>query len=253
MANYNSIPDGPQGPTLTGLKMQYRNLLLPLQERFWSHELTCTPAIAGERYDESPFRLMYVGRAVNGWEADWQVSSIDDLVEQVFAYDFEMASISENPNQNGYNFNRSGFWQLCKEIMKLVGEEENWSDRVLWSNLYKVAPYKEGNPDNKLITETIERCIQILTYELRLYRPTHVVFVTDDWWFDPSDTCKASFAKKLDIPVDHKSDSIIIGKGIYKKSWGNIKIVVSKRPEGLKGITREEHAKFIIDAFKPLD
>jgi hypothetical protein len=99
----------------------------------------------------------------------------------------------------------------------------------------------------------IERCIQILTYELRLYRPIHVVFITDDWWFDPSDACKASFAKKLDIAVGHKSDSIIIGKGIYQKSWGDIKIVVSKRPEGPKGITREEHAELIIDSFKSLD
>jgi len=252
MDNYGSIPNGPQGPTLTGLKMQYRDLLLPLQERFWSHELTCAPAIAGTCYEDSPFRLMYVGRAVNGWEANWLEGSINDLVEQVFAYDFKMASISENPNQNGYNFNRSGFWQLCKEIMRLVGEEVNWSDRILWSNLYKVAPYKEGNPDNQLIKMTIEQCIQILTYELCFYRPTHVVFVTDDWWFDPSDTFRVCFAEKLNIPVEHKSESVIIGKGSYNKTWGNIKIVVSKRPEGLKGVTREKHAELIIDALRSL-
>lgn len=255
MDNYGSIPNGPQGPTLTGLKMQYRDLLLPLQERFWSHELTCAPAIAGTCYEDSPFRLMYVGRAVNGWEAKWLEGPINDLVEQVFAYDFKMASIFENPNQNGYNFNISGFWQLCKEIMKLAGEEENWSDKVLWSNLYKVAPYNGGNPGNKLIEKTIERCIQILTYEIRLYRPTHVVFITGDWWFDPSNTFKASFAKKLGISVEHNTDksTVIIGKGNYEKSLGNVKMVVSKRPEGLKGVTREKHAELIIDALGSLD
>ena len=254
MTRDNSILAGPQGPTLTGLKIQYENLLKPLQERFWSHELTCAPAIAGKRYEESPFRLMYVGRAVNGWETNWPEGSIEDLVAQVFAYNFTMASISETPNQNGYNFNRSGFWQLCKEIMKLVGEEENWSDRVLWSNLYKVAPFNEGNPNNKLIKETIGRCIQILTYELRFYQPTHVVFVTDDWWFDPVDTYNVSFSQKLDIPVEHNTgkDAIIIGKGIWDKSNCNAKMVVTKRPEGL-GITRSEHAEYVLKALASLN
>lgn len=254
MTNYNSIPNQLPEPSLTGLKMQYQDLLLPLQERFWSHELTCAPAIVGKRYEESPFRLMYVGRAVNGWEADWQKSSLDDLIEQIFSYNFEMASIADNPNQNGYNFNKSPFWQLCKEVMKLAGEEKNWSDRVLWSNLYKVAPFKEGNPDNKLIKETIEQCIKILTYELRLYRPTHVVFVTDGWWFDPTGTFTDSFSQKLDIPVEHNADKsvVIIGKGIYRESNCNAKIIITKRPEGL-GITRKEHADHIIRAFASLN
>ena len=34
---------------------------------------------------------------------------------------------------------------FVKMYMKLAGEEENWSDKVLWSNLYKVAPYNGGN------------------------------------------------------------------------------------------------------------
>lgn len=245
---------GLQIPKLSELKMQYHKLLLPQQERFWAHELTCAPAIAGKRYDASPFRLMYVGRAVNGWEADWKEGSIDDLVEQVFAYNFEMASISQNPNQNGYNFNKSAFWQLCKQIMKLVDEEKNWSDRVLWSNLYKVAPFKEGNPDNTLIEETIEQCIQIMAYELKLYQPSHLVFVTGDWWFDRADTYQASFSQEFGIPVEHKTNksTVIIGKGIWKESNCNTKIVVTKRPEGL-GLTREQHAKLIIEAFAELD
>lgn len=254
MAMDNSIPAGPQEPTSTGLKMQYHNLLLPLQERFWSHELTCAPAIVGKRYEESPLRLMYVGRAVNGWEADWQKSSLDDLIEQIFSYKFEMASIADNPNQNGYNFNRSGFWQLCKEIMEFSGEGENWSDRVLWSNLYKVAPFGGGNPDNKLIKETIKSCIKILHYEIKFYRPSHIVFVTDAWWFDPADTFTDSFSKELNISVEHKTnkDIAIVGKGIYKEGDYNAKIIVTKRPEGL-GTTRKEHADHIIRAFASLN
>ena len=84
---------------------------------------------------------------------------------------------------------------------------------------------------------------------------THVVFITGDWWFDPSNTFKASFAKKLGISVEHNTDksTVIIGKGNYEKSLGNVKMVVSKRPEGLKGVTREKHAELIIDALGSLD
>lgn len=253
MAIVNSTQSGSQEVTLAGLKRQYKNLLSPLEARFWSKELTCAPAIEGKRYEESPFRLMYVGRAVNGWEGNWKGNSVEDLVNQVFSYDFDMASIEENPNQNGYNFNKSPFWQLCKPLMKLAGEEKNWSDRVLWSNLYKVAPYETGNPSNKLIKETIDYCVQILIYELELYKPSHAVFVTDDWWFDPADTFKVSFSKELGIPVEHKIESVIIGKGIYQSSDGGTKIIVTKRPEGLKGVSREEHAKLIFEAFASLE
>lgn len=249
-----SMPAGPQGPTPTGLKMQYIDLLESMLERFWTQELTCTPGIIGTKYEESPFRLMYVGRAVNGWEIDWQKGSAKELVEQAFSHGFKMESISEAPIQNGYNFNRSPFWQLCRQLMKLAGEEKNWSDRVFWSNLYKVAPFKTGNPGNKLIDETITKSIRILKYELRLYRPTHVVFVTDAWWFDPSDTFKASFAKTLGIPVEHNTDPTIaiVGKGIYNTTiTGDIKIVITKRPETL-GISRVEHAKLIFDSLMSL-
>lgn len=252
MVNDASILSGPQAPTMTGLKIQYNNLLLPVQEQFWSQELTCAPAIVGKRFKESNFRLMYVGRAVNGWDVDWKKGSVDDLVEQVFSYDFEMASISENPNQNGYNFNRSGFWQLCKSIMKLSGEEENWSDKILWSNLYKVAPYGGGNPDNDLIKKTIQSCIKILTYEFRYYRPTHVVFVTNDWWFDPISTFNSSFADKLKISIKHNTKDVILGQKICHIGGNSMKVVITKRPEGLAGITREEHAKLILDAFESL-
>lgn len=254
MTNHNSIPNQLPKPSLIELKMQYQELLLLLQERFWSKKLTCTPAIAGKNYEDSPLRLMYVGRAVNGWEADWQKNSLEKLVDQVFSYEFEMASISGNPNQNGYNFNKSPFWQLCKEVMKLSEEEENWSDKVLWSNLYKVAPFEGGNPDNKLIKEIIESCIKILNYEIKLYRPSHIVFVTDAWWFDPSDTFTGSFSKELNIPVEHNTDKnvVIIGRGIYRESDYNTKIVVTKRPEGL-GITRKDHAEHIIKAFESLN
>jgi len=253
MPSNHSIHGGQQEFSLTELKMQYADLLKPYLERFWAHKLTCTPCIAGDSYEDSPFRLMYVGRAVNGWESVWKKGTADELADQVFAHGFKLASITEEPIQNGYNFNRSPFWQLCKELMKLAGEEHHWSDRILWSNLYKLSPYKTGNPDNKLIADTIEDCVRILQYEINLYRPKHAVFVTDAWWFDPSDTVNTSFAQKLGILVKHNTKDVIVGKGIHHSDRAdNVKIVVTKRPEGLN-ISREKHAEMIFNAFASLD
>lgn len=76
--------------------------------------------------------------------------------------------------------------------------------------------------------------------------PIHAVFVTGDWWFDLSDKFEVSFAGEFGIPVEHNSDSFIIGQGCYQKSWGKVKMVVTQRPEGLRGINRERHAHEIL-------
>ncbi len=254
MADCNSVTDctSREVATIDGMKALYRDLLSPLQERIDSRELTCLPAMVGTCYEESPLKLMYVGRAVNGWESKWCPGTLDSLIDKVFAGEFKMASIATEPKQFGYNYNRSGFWQLCKEIMKQAGEASDWSDRIVWSNLYKVAPYAKGNPNNGLIEATIERCIDILNYELSLYRPAHVVFVTGDWWFDPSNRFKVSFADEFGILVKHNSDSVIIGRGCYQKPEGKIKIVVTQRPERRPGLTRDRHAREILSAFNSL-
>ena len=46
-------------------KKIYQTLLEPFQERLWSHEMTSCPVIVGSNYETSPFRMLYVGRAVN--------------------------------------------------------------------------------------------------------------------------------------------------------------------------------------------
>jgi len=86
----------------------------------------------------------------------------------------------------------------------------------------------------------------------RVTRPAHAVFVTGDWWFDPSDTFEVSFAKEFGISVEHNSDLVIIGKACYEKPWGKVKMVVTQRPERRPGLTRERHAHEILPAFNSL-
>lgn len=250
-----------QSISVDSIKKHYYEMLTPLQERFWSRELTCAPMIVGSKYnmnsyDGKSFRLMYVGRAVNGWERDWQRGSIDDLVEQSFKNDFDMSSIAggvvEDKDGKKYNFNRSPFWQLCKKITDMYGIKDDWSDSLAWSNLYKVAPFETKNPNNKLIKETIEGCANILNSEISYLHPTHIVFVTDAWWYAPVGINEEAFSNSVGVKVTPNTKSIIVGSGISEAFEFSPKVVITKRPESAN-ITREAHAKMIFEEFKALD
>lgn len=229
-------------------KKIYQTLLEPFQERLWSHEMTSCPVIVGSNYETSPFRMLYIGRAVNGWEFDWHEDTLEGLANQVFSHGFDVDSISTNPIQpDGYNFNRSPFWQLCYKLLELNGEASEWSSRVAWSNLFKVAPYSRYNPDDKDIVRQIKPCIELIKKEIEMLKPTHVVFVTDTWWMEPADYTDASFAKELGITLVSDSTNTIVGQGTYNGT----KMVVTKRPETAK-TSRADHAQQIIDTFSSL-
>lgn len=251
---------------LEAIKLKYESLLDPLKERFWFAELTAAPIMVGERYSKCEFngrnlRVMYIGRAMNGWETKWNEGTTKELVDQVFSNKMDMKTISEGivKDDDGnqiYNYNQSQFWQLCHQLMNLFGIEEHWSDCVAWSNLYKVSPMKSGNPDNELIKETINHCADILRLEISNLKPTHIIFVTDSWWYEPKGIDENAFKNVVGVEVsdqDNKEESIVIGKGI-SKNFQNFepKVVIVKRPEGKKG-TIKDKGKEIFDALLELD
>ncbi len=263
------VLEGTQRIGIKDIKLEYEKMLEPLKERFWSSELTSAPIMVGEKYNSctfngKPLRIMYVGRAMNGWETKWNEGTTKELVEQVFSNEMDMKIISkgiatdENGNQI-YNYNQSPFWQLCHQLMNLFGIEENWSDYVAWSNLYKVSPMNSGNPNNELIKKTIKHCTNILRREISHLRPTHIVFVTDSWWYEPEGIDENAFkdiigveVSKEEIKDKDKGEIIILGKGISKNFHFEPKIVIAKRPEGKKGTMRFK-ADQIFNAFLKLE
>ena len=224
-------------------KELYRKLLEPFQEKLCQHVLTTCPIIVGEDYTKGTFRLLYIGRAVNGWEYNWKEDTLDGLVNQAFSQDFNLKDVENNPVQKDYNFNTTPCWQLCHQIMILKEEADAWSNKVAWSNLYKVAPYSGKNPNNRDIKTQLKVCIDLFKEEINMYKPTHIVLVTDIWWVEPFDNLP-SFARELGIQLYSDSKSAIVGTGEYNGS----KIVVTKRPESAK-LSRAEHAKKIMEMF----
>lgn len=205
--------------------------------------LTASVAFKGNQYDDCNLKLMVVGRAINGWETDFSTCcTVNDVTNTVLDQDF---SFSDVINENGfpregkrpYRYITSKFWKLIKYILEEYGEANaewydksknmNWNEKIVWSNLYKVSPRYEKNPDDHLIQKTIEGNIEIIKAEIAEYRPKIILFVTDKWYLEPSDKIP-SFAKALNIQfMNDGSHDTVVGYGMY----GDSKIIVCKRPD----------------------
>lgn len=164
--------------------------------------LTGFLAMRGHAYDGE---LMWVGRAVNGWVKPGctptelrDAARADALVQAVLG---KAVVASEDPcplrwvanpwsgKKDDYNPARSAFWRTARRTLSAVGgagaSEQAWSSRLVWSNLYKVAPEKGWNPSATLAALQRARCRELLLHEIATFRPRRLVFATGMDWAQP--------------------------------------------------------------------
>ena len=120
---------------------------------------------------------------------------------------------------------------VIKEMMKRLGaNDEDWSKKFAWSNLYKIAPSIDGNPSGKVQHSQREIAIQILKKEIELLRPVYIVFVTGydfTTWSWRNNTSENTFKKAFDIQPINSLGKYVEGYAFYNGS----KIIVACRPE----------------------
>ncbi len=208
-------------------------------------KLSCVPAFVGERFDNSNLRLMYVGRAINGWERPMYASSSGDMAKSILEQEFSIhTDIVNKEGFDGYRHKNYNFWRLLRFVLAeagdAIGGEYNWYDdaidsewnqKFIWSNLFKVAPYSGGNPDIATKKAQVNPCVDIIKAELDLYKPNLALFVTDnDGWFIPWRRYKElkSFAKIATSEYELiNNNAYIVGKAKYNDTI----IIVCKRPD----------------------
>ena len=153
-------------------------------------------AVKGNLYNRE---LMVVGRAVNGWTDDTILPSqlaepdecrrYSEVVKRNSsgdANDCPMKWVQDYwQNPKGYNTRRSAFWRVILEVMEgleIASENDPWSSYLVWSNLYKVAPAKGGNPGNRLCDRQLDGCILLFETELDIYQPSRLLLLAGwDW------------------------------------------------------------------------
>jgi hypothetical protein len=162
-------------------------------------EVTGFLAMAGHLYDR---RLMVIGRAVNGW-ADGILPSALASPSAVESYaNLVRASVIGHGGcpmrwvtdgwgnrQGQYNTRRSAFWRVIRGVVGGLGiadvEDRSWPSHLVWSNLYKVAPCKGGNPGGRLCAIQQTGCMDLFRLELRTYAPSRLLLLTGAGWAAP--------------------------------------------------------------------
>lgn len=247
----------------------------------YSQDAVSFTAMEGCKYKSSKdtvgkdFRLMLVGRAVNGWDEyrgtgantkeRFITSSLQNLLNDPAALThgkdrFEWIAVDEEHNI-ARNCVREGigkepcavgdyclsrpFWGYSKEIWDtLYGAatrwQERWYQKIIWTNLYKIAPRKGGNPSEAWQKMQREVCVELLHAEIEFFNPTHILFMTGTDWFQPF---RGMFQEVAELGVNHpsKKDANTVYAELlaaYKAQNGiRSKVIVACRPE-----MREKHA-----------
>lgn len=212
------------------------------------HRLSHFVSMKGTYYDEQPCRLLLIGRAVNGWGSfSFQnAEGFGICAEQEFRKNGFFWVVSDQKGLHNvpdpdfddktYYLSQSPFWRTSKQIWEQLSgnQQERWVDYIAWSNIYKIAPPKTGNPTTKMCRTQIEICRELLKKEIMFYRPTHILFVTGwKWWFDDKDVGVSSLFEKLNFIGENRCDPsrYVEGTAIYKDAFMAVPVVVACRPE----------------------
>lgn len=214
-------------------------------------------AMRGKLYDQHTTRLMVVGRATNGWGEALNVNVREEYVDQAASLFKQNDRVQPEWNMSGtyhspysvydkidadgavtekdakYYLSKSSFWRVaratCYHLLPNAGKapeekETYWLDNIAWSNMYKIAPLKEGNPNERLIKAQQEACKDILKAEIQALVPTHIILMTDKTWFD-----QYAFGEIFDCKniIEYDSEEII--QRVYL--FDNRTVLLTKRPE----------------------
>lgn len=240
-------------------------------KKLWEHihdgKLTATPAFEGSQYRESNPKIMFVGRALNGWdERLGDCSTLQNTVESILCQEGALDTfVDDRGFGNGsrkYYHKNSKFFRYIKHILEFVGESDTginetwyhdskqWNQRFVWANLFCIAPRNpvpgtNANPANKMIKPNISEYIDLMKLYIDYYRPDAVVFITDVYgWFVPW-TRQRSFKDITDGYQHYPESQVIAATG----SIGKSRIAVSKRPDrrGMSYKSVEDMARITAD------
>ena len=208
--------------------------------------------------------LMVVGRATNGWIED-DPPTPNELTDLVTAKNYASTVIKESQgdgscpmkwvadkwgrqsgNTKSYNTKKSAFWRVSYNVLTELGivknDDKTWPSHLVWSNLYKVAPARGGNPSKKLCDIQLDACVRLLQEELSTYRPNRLLLLTGLDWAEP-------FLKDLEKPSISSQNFKYVKAYAqkYLSDGGTTKIVVAAHPQGKK---ESDWVKEVFDAFK---
>lgn len=205
-------------------------------------ELCCMANYAGSAYTG---KLMIFGRAVNGWENNWN-NTDQSLIPNILLgvdNDFQNGNLNWVKLQpvGKYNPKKSSFWRMSNRLGEYFTGAKPGADGIVWSNLYKVANRTSGNPSNALKTAQLKFCQEIFFEEIAMRDPKLIVIFAGMNW--AKDFVINNAIKKIDLVAFPKMLQFVEFAGEYKEKI----IIVTKHPERKPEMKYFEEIKAVYD------
>lgn len=146
----------------------------------------------------------------------WSQSGYSKLITTAAEKDF-YPSLS-------YSTARSFFWNVIYKLIcryyKLDENSWDWAKKIVWSNLYKIAPAEMRNPDDDECRWQETGSVALIKRELDEIKPRFCIVITNDAWWQP-------FRTHLKTTVLHKQKDDMIES---VETYGKTRIIVTTRP-----------------------
>lgn len=210
----------------------------------------------GIRKNEKCEFLIY-GQAVNGWGSEFNMSDTEseirnerlnkcieysnsflieknhcplDWVNVQWSNSTLRENTTDEPSRKFYNdlarkyrTSRSFFWNVAYKLIAdyygMSRESKDWSKKMVWSNLYKIASQQMNpNSDERNFQEDIS--IELVKKEIDELKPKFCIVLTNENWWKP-------FREKLNTtPLENMSKPHVITFEQYNET----KVVLTTRP-----------------------
>lgn len=191
---------------------------------------------------ESDAGILFVGRATNGSSTEGNyMDQLEKAFEPKHYHDIEWV-------ESRKMYKKSAFWRVIRGVALELYPDKKWFDHIAWSDIYKIAPSKKGNPDNELKKLQKSKCLEILKAEIDVLSPECVILFVGDW--------KEGFLYELNHKKETKSIKSIVwgyGKRNNKKYYAKVyqidnrKYIVTEHPQCKN---EEAHIKCLLELLK---
>jgi hypothetical protein len=192
------------------------------------------------------------GQAVNGWSSEFCLTdqmNIDRVLEGIWGSNKYLKSKNHTPldwvnvqwSNSIYNMNcedaetknyydgkylshRSFFWNVTYKLIcdyyEIKRNGYEWSKKLVWSNLYKIAP-ESSNPDNHCKVVQQVHSVNLVKKEIEEISPKYCIVLTNlDWWLP--------FRNGLNTKIIGFPDSL--DEIVSFEKYLDTKIIVTNRP-----------------------
>lgn len=134
-----------------------------------------------------PAKIMFYGRAVNGWDSTWNIDKCFDLSDPDREFNKDISGLVTC--SDGWFVKHSQFWAVIKQISQAFYPDD-WFKYVSWSNVCKAAPSKGRNPSDRVYNKTLRTNQKIFEAEIKFWSPQFIVLFTGGDWSRGGDWSK---------------------------------------------------------------